>query len=83
MRIDSIIWPEERIAHIAWHAVTPEEVERPMKQSKLPRTDSIQESAEFWDTHDLTDANARDAATALKQSRARLKRLVSACKTPG
>ena len=26
-----------------------------MKKSKLPRTDSIQELAEFWDTHDLTD----------------------------
>ncbi len=26
-----------------------------MKKSKPPRTDSIQELAEFWDTHDLTD----------------------------
>ena len=26
-----------------------------MKKSKLPETDSIQELAEFWDTHDLTD----------------------------
>ena len=26
-----------------------------MKKSKLPTTDSIQELAEFWDTHDLTD----------------------------
>lgn len=26
-----------------------------MKKSKLPKTDSIQELAEFWDTHDLTD----------------------------
>ena len=26
-----------------------------MKKAKLPRTDSIQELAEFWDTHDLTD----------------------------
>src|SRR5712691_6848342 len=30
-------------------------MESPMKKSKLPRTDSIQELAEFWDTHDLTD----------------------------
>jgi hypothetical protein len=30
-------------------------MERPMKKTKLPRTDSIQELAEFWDTHDLTD----------------------------
>ncbi len=26
-----------------------------MKNSKLPKTDSIHELAEFWDTHDLTD----------------------------
>jgi CopG antitoxin of type II toxin-antitoxin system len=26
-----------------------------MKKSKPPKTDSIQELAEFWDTHDLTD----------------------------
>ena len=26
-----------------------------MKKSKLPKTDSIQELAEFWDTHDSTD----------------------------
>ena len=26
-----------------------------MKKSKLPKSDSIQELAEFWDTHDLTD----------------------------
>jgi hypothetical protein len=30
-------------------------MEGPMKKSKLPKTDSIQELAEFWDTHDLTD----------------------------
>jgi predicted DNA binding CopG/RHH family protein len=30
-------------------------MERPMKKSKLPKTHSIQELAEFWDTHDLTD----------------------------
>ena len=27
----------------------------PMKSRKLPRTDSIQELAKFWDSHDLTD----------------------------
>lgn len=27
MRIDEIIWPQERIDHIAEHGVTPEEVE--------------------------------------------------------
>jgi hypothetical protein len=26
-----------------------------MKKSKLPKIDSIQKLAEFWDTHDLTD----------------------------
>jgi predicted DNA binding CopG/RHH family protein len=26
-----------------------------MKKPKPPKTDSIQELAEFWDTHDLTD----------------------------
>jgi len=26
-----------------------------MKTSKLPQTDSIEELAKFWDTHDLTD----------------------------
>jgi predicted DNA binding CopG/RHH family protein len=30
-------------------------VEEPMNQSKIPQTDSIQELAKFWDTHDLTD----------------------------
>ena len=27
MRIDEIVWPEERIEHIARHGITPEEVE--------------------------------------------------------
>ncbi len=27
MRIDALVWPEERIEHIARHGVTPEEVE--------------------------------------------------------
>ena len=26
-----------------------------MSDTKIPRTDSIQELAHFWDTHDLTD----------------------------
>lgn len=26
-----------------------------MKKPKLPKTDSIQKLAQFWDTHDLTD----------------------------
>ena len=30
-------------------------VEGKMKTQHLPKTDSIQELAQFWDTHDLTD----------------------------
>jgi hypothetical protein len=30
-------------------------VEKPMNTPKIPRTDSIEELARFWDTHDLTD----------------------------
>jgi hypothetical protein len=30
-------------------------MDQPMNISKLPHTDSIQELAQFWDTHDLTD----------------------------
>lgn len=28
---------------------------RPMNNPKIPQTDSIDELAKFWDTHDLTD----------------------------
>ena len=30
-------------------------MEKPMKTPKIPHTDSIEELARFWDTHDLTD----------------------------
>jgi hypothetical protein len=30
-------------------------MEKPMKKSKLPKTDSIEKLAAFWDAHDLTD----------------------------
>jgi predicted DNA binding CopG/RHH family protein len=30
-------------------------MEKPMNSQRLPQTDSIQELAKFWDTHDLTD----------------------------
>jgi predicted DNA binding CopG/RHH family protein len=30
-------------------------VEKPMNTPKIPPTDSIEELARFWDTHDLTD----------------------------
>lgn len=29
-----------------------------MSQTKIPQTDSIEEMAHFWDTHDLTDFQA-------------------------
>lgn len=30
-------------------------MEKPVDKTKIPQTDSIQELARFWDTHDLTD----------------------------
>jgi hypothetical protein len=30
-------------------------MEKPIKKSKLPKTDSIEKLAEFWDAHDVTD----------------------------
>lgn len=30
-------------------------MEGPMNRTKIPTIDSIQEHANFWDTHDLTD----------------------------
>jgi len=30
-------------------------MEKSMKSPRLPKTDSIQELASFWDTHDLTE----------------------------
>jgi len=30
-------------------------MEKPMKATNIPQTDSIQELAQFWDTHDLTE----------------------------
>jgi len=30
-------------------------MERAMNNRKIPETDSVQELAHFWDTHDLTD----------------------------
>lgn len=34
-------------------------MEEPMSGEKIPQTDSIQELAQFWDTHDLTDFGAQ------------------------
>ena len=33
-------------------------MEEPMTTDKIPKTDSIREMADFWDTHDLTDFEA-------------------------
>jgi len=30
-------------------------MEEPMNKRKLPKTDSVQKLAKFWDSHDLTD----------------------------
>jgi predicted DNA binding CopG/RHH family protein len=30
-------------------------MEKPMSTQKIPQTDSVQELAQFWDAHDLTD----------------------------
>ena len=30
-------------------------MEKPVNATTIPQTDSIQELAQFWDTHDLTD----------------------------
>ena len=30
-------------------------MEKPMNNQRLPQTDSIQELANFWDTHDVTE----------------------------
>ena len=30
-------------------------MEKPMKDKKISQTDSIEELAQFWDAHDLTD----------------------------
>ena len=48
MKIDAFIWRFKEKRRFP-------KMERSMKKSKLPKTDSIQELAEFWDTHDLTD----------------------------
>ena len=44
MVIYEIIWPEDRV-----------EMETTMKKVSIPQTDSIEELAKFWDTHDVTD----------------------------
>ena len=33
-------------------------MEEPMTTNKIPKTDSIREMADFWDSHDLTDFEA-------------------------
>jgi hypothetical protein len=33
-------------------------MEKTMRRKSLPKTDSVEELAQFWDTHDLTDFEA-------------------------
>ena len=33
-------------------------MEKPMRTPRLPKTDSIRELADFWDTHDVTEFEA-------------------------
>jgi hypothetical protein len=51
MRIDTFVWHDERVDYIGRQGVTFEssgpKMEGPMKKPKLPKTDSIQELAEF------------------------------------
>jgi hypothetical protein len=53
MRIQTLVWPQDRTDHIDRHGVTPEEVEEPMNASRLPQSDSIRELADCWDTHNV------------------------------
>lgn len=50
MKIHELLWPEDRIEETR---IPP--LEETMKTRRLPQTDSIEELARFWDTHDLTD----------------------------
>src|SRR5437870_1080779 len=45
--------PREKIRYTMFWARR--KMARSLKRPKLPRTDSIQELANFWDSHDLTD----------------------------
>ncbi len=75
MVIHEILWPADRVEHVAAHNITPEEfeevcfgqslilrtkssgqnIETMNKKTSIPQTDSIEELARFWDTHDGTD----------------------------
>ena len=56
MKIQQIIWPEDRIEHIAHCRKTAiSKMAKKMKKQQIPKTDSIEELARFWDTHDLTE----------------------------
>jgi hypothetical protein len=46
--------PDDQERAAAFHPL-----ERPMKTARLPDTDSIDDLAKFWDTHDLTDFEDR------------------------
>jgi Ribbon-helix-helix protein, copG family len=48
---------ENRRTHLARYQreTSISKMERPMKKPKLPRIDFIQQLADFWDSHNLTD----------------------------
>ena len=55
MKIQQIIWPEDRIQHIAHgRKAAISKISTKMKKQQIPKTDSIEELARFWDAHDLT-----------------------------
>ena len=47
--------PDYRASNDQTREVKIPKMEKPMKKTKLPRTDSVSKLAEFWDTHDLTE----------------------------
>ena len=53
-------------------------MEKSVRAKKLPNTDSIQELAKFWDTHDLTDFAQALEAEAVHKLRGRLLKLFKA-----
>ena len=55
-RNDSLGWSVGK--SIVVRSLTVQSVEEIMTSQRIPNTDSIEELARFWDTHDLTDFQA-------------------------
>lgn len=53
MAIREILWPDDGQGE-----TTIQSMEKKVKTQRIPGTDSIEELARFWDTHDLTDFEA-------------------------